>query len=68
VFVTPSEARKEMEDNRVVVAVEDVREIETEEQCDNDDIRNVVIEETYPTPYLPSRITITEKPYGKLYD
>lgn len=46
-----------------------MREVETKEQCDNDDIRNVVIEGTYPTPsYLPPRITITEKPYGKLYD
>ena len=36
---------------------------------DKHDIRNVVIEGTRPTPsYLPPRITITEKPYGKLYD
>jgi len=55
-----------MEGNRVVVAVEvhieDVREVEAEY-----DIMNVVIEGNHPTPlYLPPRITITEKPYGKL--
>ena len=49
--VTSSEASKEVECNRVVVAVEvnreDVRKVETEEQCGNDDIRNVVVTSSY---------------------
>ena len=68
IAVTPAEESKEMEGNRVVVAVEvhkeDVWEVETE-----DDKRNAIIEGNHPTPsYLPPRITIPEKPYGKLYE
>ena len=55
--VAPSKASKEMKGNKVMVVVEvhreDVREVETLEQCDNHDIRNVDI-----SSYFPSRVDI----------
>ena len=47
-----------------------VKDIKTQEQSNNPDIRNVVIDETIrPKPlYLPPRVTINQKSYGKLYD
>ena len=46
------------------------KDIKTQEKSDNLDIRNVVIDETsQPKPlYLPPRVTISQKSYGKLYD
>lgn len=55
--VAPSKAIKEMKGNKVMVVVEvhreDVREVETREQCENHDIRNVDT-----SSYLPSRVDI----------
>ena len=55
--VASSKASKEMKGNKVMVVVEvhreDVREVETREQCDNHDIRNVDT-----SSYLPSRVDI----------
>lgn len=63
-----------MDSNRVVVEVEMhqnyMNDAKNQEQCDNTDIRNPAIDETsLPKPlYLPPRVTISQKSYGKLYD
>lgn len=63
-----------MDSNRVVVEVEMhqnyIIDAKNQEQCDNTDIRNAVIDESsLPKPlYLPPRVTISQKSYGKLYD
>lgn len=63
-----TENSDEMQENRVVVVAEIHEENEQEVPTD-DDIRHVIVDGEHPTPsYLPPRITITEKPYGKLYD
>ena len=63
-----TENSDEMQENRVVVVAEIHEENEQEVPID-DDIRHVIVDGEHPTPsYLPPRITITEKPYGKLYD
>ena len=62
-----TENSDEMQENRVVVVAEIHEENEQEVPTD-DDIRHVIVDGDHPTPsYLPPRITITEKPYGKLY-
>lgn len=47
-----------------------VKDIKTQAQSDNPNISNVVIDETSLSKplYLPPRVTISQKSYGKLYD